>query len=174
MNKSGIVISAFSGLGKTTIERKYKNICDLATSQYRYDFSNVKEEDYEKLKEDKDNKVNKNWPNNYIEALKKAIRDYDIVLVPVSLDVRKILEDNSIEYILVLPNKNKKFRDRLIKTFEERKNNKKLIDNVLTYFDNWSRDPKDYICKLEIINEDEYLEDFLIRKKYVNKGEENE
>ena len=73
MNKSGIVISAFSGLGKTTIERKYKNICDLATSQYRYDFSNVKEEDYEKLKEDKDNKVNKNWPNNYIEALKKQL-----------------------------------------------------------------------------------------------------
>ena len=174
MDNNGIVISAFSGLGKTTIGKKNKNICDLATSQYRYDFSNVKEEDYEKLKENKDNKVNKNWPNNYIKALKKAIRDYDIVLVPVSLDVRKILEDNSIEYILVLPNKNKKFRDRLIKTFEKRKNNKKLIDNVLTYFDNWSRDPKDYICKLEIINEDEYLEDFLIRKKYVNKGEENE
>ena len=44
----------------------------------------------------------------------------------------------------------------------------------LTYFDNWSRNPKDYICKLEIINEDEYLKDFLIRKEYINKGEENE
>ena len=166
--EKGIVISAFPGLGKTTVGKKYKNICDLATSKYRYDFSNVKQDDFEKLKENIDNKINVEWPNNYINVLKKSIIDFDIVLVPVNLDVRKLLEENQIEYILVIPNKNKKFRDRLIKTFEERGNNKNLINNVLEYFDNWSRDPKDYNCKLEIINDDEYLEDFLIRKRYID------
>lgn len=174
VKKKGIVISAFAGIGKTTVGKKYENICDLATSKYRYDFSNVKQDDFEKLKENKDNKINVEWPNNYINVLKKAIMDFDIVLVPVSLDVRKLLEENNIEYILVIPNKNKKIRDRLIKTFEERENNKNLINNVLEYFDNWSRNPEDYTCKLEIINDDEYLENFLIRKRYINKGEYDE
>ena len=91
MDKNGIVISAFAGLGKTTVGKKYKNICDLATSKYRYDFSNVNEKDIEKLKENKNNKIDSEWPNNYLKALRKAIRDYNIVLVPVSLDVRELL-----------------------------------------------------------------------------------
>ena len=99
------------------------------------------------------------------------MNDYDIILVPVGLDVRELLEKNNIEYTLVIPDKNKEFRNRLIKTFKQRENNKKLISNVLEYFDNWSRNPKDYSCKLELINNDEYLEDFLVRKKYISKGE---
>ncbi|MDE6292343.1 MAG: hypothetical protein K2L98_01535 [Bacilli bacterium] len=82
------VISVFAGLGKTTVGNKYKNVCDLTSSKYRYDYSNINQEDYEKMKYDKSMIVNPNWPNNYLDALKDAIKNYDIVLVPSKEEIR--------------------------------------------------------------------------------------
>ena len=36
------VISVFAGLGKTTVAKKYPNVCDLRSSIYRCDYSNIK------------------------------------------------------------------------------------------------------------------------------------
>jgi len=39
------VMSIFSGLGKSTVGEKYSNVCDLRSSAYRCDYSNIHPED---------------------------------------------------------------------------------------------------------------------------------
>lgn len=43
---NGKVISVFAGLGKTTVGRKYSNVCDLQSSPYRCDYSSIDKNDY--------------------------------------------------------------------------------------------------------------------------------
>lgn len=127
------VISAFAGLGKTTVCKKYPNVCDLQSSPYRCEYSNIDKKDYEKMKCDKTRVINPNWPNNYLEALKKAIEEYDLVLVPSNPDIRKLLQENNIDFLFVLPSIDS--REILLNRYKKRKNNKELIDEVTNYFD---------------------------------------
>lgn len=159
------VISVFAGLGKTTVSKKYPNVCDLQSSPYRCDYSNIDKKDYEKMKCDKTRIINPNWPINYLEALKKAIEEYDLVLVPSNPDIRELLQENNINFLFVLPSIDS--REILLNRYKKRKNNKQLIDEVTNYFDTWSRNQKDYNYKIEIINKDKYLEDLLLDLGYL-------
>lgn len=108
------VISVFAGLGKTTVGNKYSNICDLQSSPYRCDYSKVNARDYEKMKYDKSRIPNPDWPQNYLKAIKEAINKYDLVLVPSSQDVRKLLLENNIEFLFILPQKDILYRKKLL------------------------------------------------------------
>lgn len=160
------VISAFAGLGKTYVGAKYKNICDLQSSPYRYNYQNVDSSDYEKLKYAEVKSVNPNWPHNYVEAIKSAIEKYDVVLVPSNEDIRNLLIENKIPFIFVLPSLDS--REVLLKRYRGRQNNEKLIKEVMHYFDNWSRESKDYPYPILILEKEKYLEDLLIELKILN------
>ena len=101
----GKVISVFAGLGKTTVSKKYSNVCDLQSSPYRCDYSKISKADYEKMKCNSSRIPNPEWPNNYLKAVLNAQKEYDIVLVPSSVDIRELLVNNNIDFMLVLPNK---------------------------------------------------------------------
>lgn len=159
---SGKVISVFAGLGKTTVGNKYKNVLDLRSSVYRCDYSNIKEEDYEKMKCSKSRIPNPNWPTNYLEAILKAKEKYDLILVPSNLDIRELLIENNIDFIFVLPEKTKEARDELIKRYKNRGNSNELITQVMCYFDTWSRNQDDYDYHIEILKKGQYLEELLI------------
>lgn len=159
---SGKVISVFAGLGKTTVGKKYSNVCDLQSSPYRCDYSNVDACDYEKLKYDSSRTPNPKWPNNYLKAIKEAMEKYDIVLVPSSLDIRELLVDNNINFFLVLPSNDKQNRKKLLERYKKRGNNDDLIDNAMYNFDNWSRNQEDYNYPIVILDKDKYLEDLLL------------
>ena len=115
------VISVFAGLGKTTVGNKYSNVCDLTSSKYRYDYSNINQEDYEKMKYDKGMVVNPCWPDNYLEALRDAMIKYDIVLVPSNEDIRLLLQREKIDFLLVLPSMDSK--EMLLERYKARGNN---------------------------------------------------
>lgn len=157
------VVSVFAGLGKTTVGNKYDNICDLQSSPYRCDYSKIETKDYEKMKYDKSRVSNPNWPKNYLKAIKEAINKYDLVLVPSSEDVRQLLIENNIDFLFVLPKKDMLYRKKLVDRYKKRGNSNELINDVMYNFDNWSRNPKDYNYPIEIIENNEYLEDLLLR-----------
>jgi len=159
---NGKVISVFAGLGKTTVGNKYKNVLDLRSSVYRCDYSNIKEEDYEKLKCSKSRIPNPNWPTNYLKAILKAKEKYDLILVPSNLDIRELLIKNNIDFLFVLPEKNEEARKELIKRYKDRGNSNELIDTVTDYFDEWSRNPEDYQYPIKILKNGHYLEELLI------------
>ena len=153
------VISAFAGLGKTTIGNKYNNICDLQSSPYRYDYSCFEEKDYEKMKFNKSRIKNTDWPSNYLCALKKAMKKYDLVLVPANLDVRELLHKNKIEFLFILPAYD--YWETLSERYKNRGNTPVMINNVMNDFNSWSRNQDDYNYPIIILNKDQYLEDLL-------------
>lgn len=157
----GKVISVFAGLGKTTVGKKYPNVCDLMSSPYRCDYSNISTCDYEKMKYDSTRTPNREWPNNYLKAILAAMGNYDIVLVPSSLDVRTLLLENNIPFLFVLPSSDSKTREKLLQRYKDRGNNEELIKDVMYNFDNWSRNENDYPYPIAILDKDDYLEDFL-------------
>lgn len=93
----------FAWVGKTTVGKKYSNVCDLQSSPYRCDCSKIDTQNYEKMKYNPLRVPNSEWPNNYLKAIIEAMKQYDIVLVPSSLDVRDLLIDNNINFLFVLP-----------------------------------------------------------------------
>lgn len=161
------VISVFAGLGKTTVGNKYSNVCDLTSSKYRYDYSNINQEDYEKMKYDKGMIVNPRWPDNYLESLREAMMKYDIVLVPSNEDIRLLLQREKIDFLFVLPSMDSK--EMLLERYKARGNNDILIKEVIGYFDNWSRDSQDYDYQLIILDKDKTLEDLLLELNYISK-----
>lgn len=160
------VFSVFAGLGKTYVGKKYSNVLDLQSNPYRYDYTNIKKEDYEKLKETPNRKVNPNWPNNFINTIKETSNKYDIILVSSSLDIREILEENNIPYTFILPSKDSK--EILLERYRKRGNSKELIDNVMLNLDTWSYKEEDYNCPLVILDKDKYLEDYLKEEGLIN------
>lgn len=157
------VISVFAGLGKTYVGKKYENVCDLQSSPYRYDYSDVNSNDYERLKYTEEKNVNPEWPNNYVKAIKSAMENYEVVLVPSNEDVRTLLIENNIPFIFILPDLNS--REVLLERYKERNNNEKLRKEVMEYFDNWSREQKDYPYPIYVLEKNKYLENLLIDLK---------
>ena len=165
----GKVISVFAGLGKTTVAKKYSNVCDLQSSPYRCDYSKISKADYEKMKCNTSRIPNPEWPNNYLKAVLKAQKEYDIVLVPSSVDIRELLVNNNIDFMLVLPIKSTDNREKLLQRYKVRGNSAELIKDAMYNFDNWSRKPEDYNYPIVILDKDMYLEDLLIDMKLLKK-----
>lgn len=161
------VLSVFAGLGKTTVGQKYDNVCDLTSSKYRYDYNNINVCDYEKMKYDENVVVNPFWPDNYLGALRDAMNKYDVVLVPSNEDIRLLLQREKMEFMFVLPSMDSK--EMLLERYKDRGNNEILINEVMKYFDNWSRDEKDYDYPVIILDKDKYLEDLLLELNYIIK-----
>lgn len=159
------VISVFAGLGKTTVGNKYSNVCDLQSSPYRCDYSNISEKDYEKMKYVKSRISNPDWPINYLKAIKEATKKYDVVLVPSNPDIRNLLLDNNIDFLFVLPSIDS--REILYERYKARGNSQELIDTVMNYFDNWSRNQKDYNYPIVVLDKNKYLEDLLLELKFL-------
>ena len=159
------VICAFAGLGKTTVSKKYKNIYDLQSSPYRYDYTNIDKKDYEKMKLDDSRIPDPNWPNNYLCALKELMEKYDLVLVPSNPDVRELLVNNKIDFLFVLPSYN--YRDILFERYKRRGNNITMINSAMNDFDTYSRNQNDYEYPITILDENQSLEDLLIEFGYI-------
>ena len=166
IGNKAVIISGFGGVGKTTLAKKYKNVIDLESSPFKYDYLNVKKIDYEKLKGKKNRTLNKNWPQNYIKAIEKATSEYDIVCVRYNADEKIDFYDTfGLNYIVCYPTKSayKKY----IKRFEERGNSKEWIEKNKIYYEISYRRCKNFKGKKILLHEDETLEDALIKRGYI-------
>lgn len=130
--KKGIIIAGFSGIGKTTLSHKYTNIIDLDSAEFVYDDSDILHVPFEKRKGE-NRKPNPYWPQNYINAIKKAILEYDIVLVWDRQDIINEYLNNNFEFILCYPSKED--LTNYIQRFKNRGNSEKYIKMKLSQYD---------------------------------------
>lgn len=159
-----LIIAGFAGIGKTTLAKKYKNVIDIESTNFKWDnslYENLPTEARKGLKRPQ----NKNWPINYIEEIKNQSKNYDILLVWIHPDTLDIYDRENINYTLCFPTKESLpyYKAR----YENRGNNidyiNKVIGNYDIQFDEFNSRPNKKI----ILNGNETLEDYLIRNNFL-------
>ena len=165
MEKQGIIISGFGGVGKTFLANKYKNVCDLESSPFKYDYKYVHKKNYEKFKGQPLRKLNEDYPQNYINAIKEAASKYDIVCVRYNGDEEVDFYDTyGIDYIVCYPTKSA--YKNYVKRFKERGNSDEWIEKNKKYFEIAYNRCKNFKGKKILLHDNETLEDSLIKRNY--------
>lgn len=117
MNKLSfpLIIAGFSGIGKTTLATKYKNVIDLDAAPYVYTDVGLEHLSLEERK-GLQRPSNPNWPMNYIEAIQLTMKDYDIILVWDRPDIVNMYLSQHIPFLLCYPSRDaiKEYYDRFI------------------------------------------------------------
>lgn len=101
-----ILISAFPGCGKTTVQRLLKDkirIIDSDSSTFPKD----------------------NFPQNYIEHIKENIPNQDVIFISSHETVRKALAEEGIRYMLYIPDISRK--EEFLGLYKLRGNNEAFI-----------------------------------------------
>ena len=126
----GIFIYAFTATGKSTVSKKYSNIIDMESTLYKY--INIDAED-ETLKSTP-REINKDWPNNYFNALNEVKDKYDYILI--SDDIcNNFLIENNYEYWWIYPNR--ELKEEYIKRCKDRGNNEEFIYWYSKLWEEW-------------------------------------
>lgn len=169
----GIIIAGFATCGKSVLGKKYSNVIDLESSNYKYNNTNLEDVPVEARKGTK-RKVNNEWPDNYYKAIRKAIKIYDVVLVQLKPEHFDYFDKNNIKYSIAYPNINN--WEAVKKKCINRGNNENFIRGLKNVFVPFYEDClKRNYENLYIINEDETLESVLIKNNIELKGSvENE
>lgn len=155
----GIIIAGFATCGKSVLGRKYKNIFDLESSP----FKNIMRDDLS-VEEQKGTKreINPLWPQNYYDAIKDAIEEYDIVLVQLKPEHFDYFDRHNIKYSIAYPSLDS--WNVVEKRCIDRGNNDNFIKRLKEVFIPFYEDSiKRNYQKLYILNGNETFEDVLIK-----------
>lgn len=107
----GLIICGFSGIGKTTLGKKYENVAEIGQSLYRniYEEIDASKIDREKRKNIKTGiKRNPKWPDNYINKINELRQNHDLVLVFTDFELMDAFREKSIPFIIAMPDKSRK------------------------------------------------------------------
>lgn len=159
----GIIISGFATCGKSILGQKYKNVIDLESSP----FKNIMRTDLS-VEEQKGTKRDTNplWPQNYYDAIRDAVKKYDIVLVQLKPEHFDYFDKHNIKYSIAYPNINN--WEEVEKRCIERGNNEGFIKRLKEVFIPYYEDAiKRNYAELYILNGNETLEDVL-KKNNIN------
>lgn len=161
----GIIISGFGGVGKTMLAKKYSNVIDLESSPYKYVYKRIPSDKYEILKGQENRILNKNYPQNYIEAIKEACKKYDIVCVRYNGDEKVDFYDTfGLNYIVCCPTK-RAYKD-YGKRFKDRGNSNEWIKKNKRLFKNSYKRCKKFKGEKIFLDKDETLESALLSRGY--------
>lgn len=152
-----MIVSAFAGVGKTTLAKKYKgDVIDLESGDFKW----LNNDGTEASKGSRRGQ-NPNYPVNYLEAIKKANSQYKVVLISQHEIIRKCLDAVKLDYIIVYPNKN--IKEEFIQRYKDRGNNEKFIQLISQEWNNWiDALDKDTTHKKIVLNAGQYLSDFAV------------
>ena len=157
----GIIISAFATCGKSFLGKKYSNVIDLESSNYKHDNNKLENIPIEMRKGTK-REINKEWPHNYYKAIKEAVQKYDVVLVQLKPEHFNYFDKNNIKYLIAYPNINN--WSEVEKRCIERGNNQSFVIRLKEVFRPYYEDSlKRKYEKMYILNNNETLEDVLIK-----------
>lgn len=156
----GIIISAFATCGKSFLGKKYSNVIDLESSNYKHNSNELENIPIEMRKGIK-RKINKDWPYNYYKAIEDAVDKYDVVLVQLKPEHFDYFDNNNIKYSIAYPNINN--WEDVEKKCINRGNNESFITRLKEVFIPYYEDSiRRNFEKLYILNKNQTLEDCLI------------
>lgn len=144
------IISAFPACGKTYMFNNSElSIIDSDSSE----FSWLKDKNGNNTKE-----RNPNFPNNYIEHIKKNLGEVDIIFISSHEVVRKAMVDNDINYTLIYPSI--ELNEEWIKRFVDRGNDDSFIMFISNNWETFINDieQETYPNKIKL-NSNEYISD---------------
>lgn len=156
-----LIIAGFSGIGKTILGKKYKNVLDLDAAEYAYDDSHLLAIPFEARKGMK-RKPNLEFPNNYIQQIKKNMNKYDIILVWDREDIIEEYIKNNIEFSLCYPQVND--LEHYINRFRNRGNSEEYIKMKLKQYYDRINTYKYLRCKRIVLTDNQTLEDYLLSR----------
>lgn len=156
----GIIIAGFATIGKSYLGKKYINVIDLESSNYKHysdDLNNIPVEERKGINRE----INNEWPMNYYKAIMEAIASYDVVLVQLKPEHFDYFDKHNIRYCIAYPDIND-WQEVLNKCIN-RGNNDRFIKRLKQVFIPYYEDAKkrDY-DKFYIIKKGKTLEDDLI------------
>lgn len=159
--KTPLIIAGFSGIGKTMLAKKYKNVIDLDSSEFVYDDSDIIDIPFEKRKGIKNRKKNLLWPQNYINTIisLKEKGNYDIILVWDREDIIKEYLLNKIDFVLCYPSKEDLYN--YSKRFKNRGNTEEYIQFKLEQYNEKMEFFKELNVEKIILPYNYTLEDYL-------------
>lgn len=157
--KKSLIISAFSALGKTYLGNKNPNVLDFEASFYKWIYKDKNlAKDVEKRKGVTDRIQNPEYPENYLRDLEENRKQYDVILITPEKKIREILQQRGMKYLVAYPTKPDFVVERAIK----RGNNMYFSKGLEKSYREWYPDEKEKVLWVE---EDEYLEDVLVKKQ---------
>lgn len=154
MNK---IISAFPGIGKTTLVQINKNYIDLESSDYKWI-------DIDKTLPIEERKgtaktINPDFPENYI---KKIIELTDMgfnVLISSHKEVREALQARGIKYTIVLPSLDMK--EEMINRYLSRGNQESFVNLLKTNYEKFVEDLSMDTNEKIVLKSGQYLSDLV-------------
>lgn len=151
------VISAFPGIGKTTLVQTNKNYIDLESSDYKW-------VDIDKTLSIEERKgtaktINPDFPENYIKKIIESTSVGYNVLISSHKEVREALQAQGIKYTIVLPSL--EMKEEMINRYLIRGNQESFVNLLKTNYEKFiedlSMDPNEKI----ILKHGEYLSDIV-------------
>lgn len=153
-----IIIAGFSGVGKTILANKYKNVIDLDAAPYVYDDSDLQDIPFEARK-GMNRKSNPLWPENYISAIKEAIKEYEIILIWDREDIIKEYIANDIDFIICYPAKDD--LNNYVERYRNRGNREEYIKWKIGQYEDRISFFNSLDVKKIILDNNQTLEDYL-------------
>lgn len=152
-----MIVSAFAGVGKTTLAQKYgKDVIDLESGDFRW----LNNDGTEQSKGSQ-RVQNPRFPINYLEAIKAANQKYKVVLISQHEVIRKCLDAVKLDYILAYPDMSMK--EEFIERYRKRGNNENFIRLISTEWEKWIQalDSVQTHSKI-VLQKGQYLSDFVV------------
>lgn len=152
-----MIVSAFAGVGKTTLAQMYKeDVIDLESGNYKW----IENGNTESTKGDNTRIQNPRYPINYLEAIKKANSEYKVVLISQHEVIRKCLDAVKLDYLLVYPDIS--LKEEFIDRYKSRGNNNNFVNLITNNWNRWIVDLNQIQNHAKIVlKSGQYLSDFI-------------
>lgn len=121
-----LIICGFPGVGKTSAERKSREVVDCESTAFHYSFEPGKPD-----------KENPDWVSKYVDHIENLAShgDYQYVLVSSHLQVREEMEKRCIPYICVVPKSS--LRNEYLVRYVKRGDSAHFIQRIYDHWSEW-------------------------------------
>lgn len=163
INKKPVIVSAWICSGKTSLVKKYENVIELPSGDYKYLLTDEQKaiKNKESLKSTK-REINPEWPSNYYDAILNEAKfgKKDIILIAPCMPFEE-MRNYGIEFLLAYPDPvcKEEYKERARNRGANEEFLKRIETTIQTDFDEFLKQPNEKI----VLKPNEYLEDVFIR-----------